>query len=433
MTSVESHRGRPRTGRVVRVRTGAHAGCWQGIVTLADGSTKRLEPFPREMSRARAKERTLLTQARYIEQGVRATPKDETPKGGGLEWWDKYLAHREAKGLSPVGFLYRPHIKPVLGDKHPKDWTREDCEKVSAALDAKIVSTATDRISWKTAQNIWGLFTKACKVTCSAKAAAGLRVRKDNPCASVEGPERGENKTKQWLYPSEMAKLLECEAVPLRWRRLYALLAYTYVRPSELKVLTWSDVNLDVGTIYVHKAWDRARSKTKAPKTRAGIRHVPIEPTLVPLLRVLHDLANGSGNVLPMPPAEDWAERFRSHLKRAGVDRAALFTDDDTHKQITLYDLRATGITWRCLRKDYGPEIQQAAGHEKYDTTDGYIRTARVFVGRIGEPFPALPQSLLTPLSDHDFRSRRRVRSTFEPNSASMLASPTGFEPVLQP
>src|SRR5690349_10736594 len=96
-----------------------------------------------------------------------------------------------------------------------------------------------------------------------------------------------------------------------------------------------------------------------------------------------------------MTPMEHWAAKFRVHLERAGVKRPELFATTATHKRITLYDLRATGITWRCLRKDYGPEIQQAAGHEKYDTTDGYIRTARVFVGRVGEPFPELPASLL--------------------------------------
>ncbi|HET9958897.1 MAG TPA: hypothetical protein VFQ61_30605 [Polyangiaceae bacterium] len=62
--------------------------------------------------------------------------------------------------------------------------------------------------------------------------------------------------------------------------------------------------------------------------------------------------------------------------------------DTETHKQITLYDLRATGITWRCLRKDYGPEIQEAAGHEQFDTTNGYVRTARCSQAVSEIPFP---------------------------------------------
>jgi hypothetical protein len=250
--------GRPRKGTLGRTRDGRR----QAIVTLKDGSRKRLDPFPRGMSEALMLERT----AYYAQKWAGVLPEPNAgagvPRpGGGDEWWDRYLEHRHSRGLTPVKHLYRPHIKPLLGDKHPKDWTREDGERLVTELDRKIASDSADeRISWRTAHNVWSLFTKACKVACSAKAGTGLRVRADNPCAGIEAPERGEKKSKQWLYPAEMQKLLACERVPLRWRRLYALLAYTYVRPSELKVLEWSDVDLEVGTIHITKAWDRDRA-----------------------------------------------------------------------------------------------------------------------------------------------------------------------------
>jgi integrase len=404
-----------RLGTVVKNKRGQ----WQGIITLVDGSRKRLKAFPKGTSEEMARERTHVKALQARQLGAKK-PVAASSTSAAEKWWDDFFAARDAKGLSPVRSLYTTHLGPALGGKHPREWTREDCERVVAELDGKIGAS----ITWKTAANAWGLFTKACKVASSAKSGA-LRVRSDNPCVGVEPPERGEKKAKQWLHPSELSKLLECADVPRRWRRLYALLAYTYVRPSELKVLEWSDVDLEVGTIHVTKAWDRARATLKAPKTAAGVRHVPIEPALKPLLEALKDEASDA-TVFVMPPAEDWADRFRAHLKRAGIERAELYASSTTQKQITLYDLRATGITWRCLRKDYGPEIQQAAGHEKYDTTDGYIRTARVFVGRVGEPFPALPDSLLSSVSDHPARSPRAQVIDF-------IASPTGFEPVLQP
>jgi hypothetical protein len=83
---------------------------------------------------------------------------------------------------------------------------------------------------------------------------------------------------------------------------------------------------------------------------------------------------------------------LRDHLRRAGVDRAALFEDTPTVKQITFYDLRATGITWRTLRGDDARTIKHAAGHEKYATTEGYVREAAIYRGRVGEPFPILPE-----------------------------------------
>jgi integrase len=415
---MKAHRkpGRPAKGTVVRLKSGPHAGQLQGIITLADGSRKRLPPFPPGTSEAMAEERTLTKAREALDLDARkATPAGVPAKGGGAEWWERYLAHREARGLSPVMHMYRPHIAPVLGDKHPRDWTREDCERLVTELDKKIAAGA----SWKTVANVWSLFTKACKVASSAKAGTELRVRSDNPCAGVEGPDRGEKKAKQWLYPSEFEQLVTCDTVPLRWRRLYALLAYTYVRPGELRALTWADVDRQVGTIRVSKAWDEKLGRLKPPKTRAGVRYVPIEPTLDPLLEALSEGAQAGDLVVSrFPPMEDWAAKFRRYLQRAGVMRAELFADTETHKQITLYDLRATGITWRCLREDYGSQIQEAAGHEKFDTTNGYIRTARVFVGGWAIRFPRYPRH-----SSREFRSRVSIREGLTPR---YLCDPSG-------
>ncbi|MEO7032750.1 MAG: site-specific integrase [Polyangiaceae bacterium] len=389
----ETRDTKPRTGTIVKTKLGQ----WQPVVTLRDGTRKRLKPFAKGTSEAMAREKTAV----YAEQAYRLGLKRPTPKGvpaGGEIWWEAWFAHRDAKGLGPVRPMYNGHIAPLLGDKKPAEWTREDCEKLSRSLDAKVTA---ERLTWKTATNVWALFTRACKVACSHKSPDVLRVRKDNPCVGVEGPERGDKKQKQWLYPDELSKLVACTKVPLRWRRLYALLTYLYVRPSELKVLEWSDVSFETNTVHINKAWDRNRATLKPPKTSAGVRHVPIEPNLLPLLEALHKESGGVGRVVAsMPPDEEWALTLRRHLHRAEITRAELFADTATHKQVTLYDLRATGITWRCLRQDYAPEVQQAAGHEKYDTTDGYIRTARVFIGRVGAPFPPLPMESLHPI-DH--------------------------------
>jgi hypothetical protein len=39
--------------------------------------------------------------------------------------------------------------------------------------------------------------------------------------------------------------------------------------------------------------------------------------------------------------------------------------------------------------------IQRAVGHRKYATTEGYVREASVFRGRVGDPFPGLPTSIV--------------------------------------
>jgi hypothetical protein len=59
--------------------------------------------------------------------------------------------------------------------------------------------------------------------------------------------------------------------------------------------------------------------------------------------------------------------------------------------------LRDTGITWLALAGVDVVKIQRRAGHDEISTTMGYVKVAEDIGGAIGEPFPALPSSLLNP------------------------------------
>lgn len=430
MTDEKRKGGRAREGTVSTTKSGL----LQAIVTLADGTRRRIKPFPKGTSLAFAKDKAKFWTEKAQREGiVRPLAKGEAPKDGGAAWWDEYFAFRESKGLTPVRDMYEAHIRPVLGDKHPKDWAPTDCEAVRDALDQKLAAGSWQSKSgrrypfgWKRAWNAWALFTSACKAASRSKNKT-LRVRTDNPCVGVEPPDRGEDRQKQWLYPTEFTDLVAFEPLPLRWRRLYALLVYTYLRPNELTALRWRDVDLDVGLLHVTRAWDYKRDRLKDyPKSAAGVRYVPIDPELRPLLKALREGSEPDDLVVPsMPPPEDWAATLRVHLRRAGVARASLYENSATVKQMTLYDLRATGITWRTLRGDDARTIQQAAGHERYSTTEGYVRAAEVFRGRVGAPFPALPASLIAP----EFpSSNRHTKRPPETQVRDIIASPTGFE-----
>ena len=82
-------------------------------------------------------------------------------------------------------------------------------------------------------------------------------------------------------------------------------------------------------------------------------------------------------------------------LQRAGVERLSLFTDTETVKHITFYDLRATGITWCAVRGDEVLRLQQRAGHEDVATTQGYVREAENLRAHYGAVFAPLPPVLL--------------------------------------
>jgi integrase len=432
--------GRPKSEALVTARVvPARGDKRQIMLTFRDGPKPRhmrvKTLYAPETTDAMMEEKRLYWLGKYTAAGVTGSKVVEVKTADGSDWWRVYLEHRESKGLTSVKVMYEAHILPVL-PTHPREWTKADCERLCKSLDDKIKAGSWKaerrvyKFGWKRAWNVWALFTSACKAASASKNQT-LRVREDNPCLGVLPPERGSKKQKQWLYPTESAQLLACERVPLRWRLLYAVLTYTYLRPGELRALQRKDVELDTGLINVTKAWSFEGKEQKAtPKTEAGVRFVPIEAELLATIRLLCETAPNADDYLfpTLPPHEDWADTFRKHLRRAGIDREKLFENTETVKNITMYDLRATGITWRTLRGDDTRVIQAAAGHEKYSTTEGYVRVASIFKGRVGDPFPPLPEVL---------RSRSLItflrESLSNRDDAGKVASPRGFEPLLQP
>jgi hypothetical protein len=75
---------------------------------------------------------------------------------------------------------------------------------------------------------------------------------------------------------------------------------YEYLLPGEGRVLDWAtEVDFVTNKIRVLKAWDYQDEVMKPTKTWET-RDVPIEPTLLPLLKAMHKRARGKGLVLPL-------------------------------------------------------------------------------------------------------------------------------------
>jgi integrase len=66
---------------------------------------------------------------------------------------------------------------------------------------------------------------------------------------------------------------------------------YSGLRRGELRALRWSDVDLDTNLIHVRRSWDDVDGAIE-PKSRAGMRTVPIATVLRSLL-VEHRLRRG--------------------------------------------------------------------------------------------------------------------------------------------
>lgn len=361
--------------------------------TRADGTRSPWVPIP-------AKNDPPI--ARDDEAGARAYAASLAPQvksagagGGSVERVEAYaarwLADREGRiaSIEADRARMRIHVLSKIGPLDVRTFDRDDVEALRDDLDTKITKGV---LAWKTVASVWTLVTSMCSDMVSAKKRE-FRTRKDNPCADVKPPERGDKKAKQYLYPSEFLTFVSCEAVPLRLRRGVAIAVYTFVRDGELRELRWDGGDLDLahGTLSVTRSVTRtgAVKSTKSGETR----RFAVEPNILPLLRALHTEAEGKGHVVRFRDRH-MARDLRLWLTRAGVNRPELHKGDAHRKPITWHDLRATGITWMAVRGDDPLKIKQRAGHSTFSTTEGYIREAEALRDGFGDVFPPLPDAL---------------------------------------
>jgi len=155
----------------------------------------------------------------------------------------------------------------------------------------------------------------------------------------------------------------------------------------------WEDLDLEHGTIHLHRARDRVSGEDKSTKSKQA-RRFSLEPSILPLLRTMHAEAEqeGSGptdHVVELTSERDLARGLKRWLPKAGVNRPELYTTDATRQAIRFHDLRATGITWMAVRGDPPQVIQSRAGHTDYATTLGYIREAETLATGFGKVFPS--------------------------------------------
>lgn len=409
---------------------------------LGDGSKSRRFDVPEGMTEAQARAHVAGLQAKEDARGgllaakrdaerERAREAGEACEGETADAWHaRFLVSRGQTSRSDSGYRWRKWVSPHIGDTPMVAIGRDEIEGIRDALDAAIREHATHgrgpgRLAPKAALNIWAVVTTAFKAACQAKQ-RDLRVREDNPCTNVLPPEKGDSRRKEWIYPKEFLALAACEAVPLEWRELYAVACYLYLRPGELFELRWRDVDLEVADVYITRAWDWEAAEAKPPKTRNGIRHIPIPPPLLPLLRRMGEGKEPEEKVVPILEATGKERKtsvlMREHLRAAGVAHPRLFTDDATQMPIGFRSWRDTGITWLALAGVDVVRMQRRAGHDAIQTTMGYVKAAEDLSGAAGAPFPELPPSLVWPNGWTSRATRAHV-------SRAAMVPAQGFEP----
>jgi integrase len=426
---------KPRTGTIETCRDRDGNVYYRAKIRLADGSRPRCRvPSEWSSSPKKAKAWALDMQKKEDSRGTilaeRNRREGKPIVGETFRTWSvRWLAARSARGYTSVRddrSRLETHIMPALRDRPVAAITRDEIEAIVDALDMKV---RAGELHWRTSWNVWAVLRRAFKDAEAAKQ-RDLRVRTDNPCDKVAPPDRGVKKAKQFLYPSEFLALMNCERVPIGWRRMFAVAVYLFPRAGELEVLEFSDLELERGQVHIHRGLDRERNATKGTKTGIA-RRFAFDANIIPVLEIMKAEAGERTLVVEMPRMRDLAEGLRNYLKLAGVTRAELFTTTETRKQMTFHDLRATGISWMAVRGDEPLHIQYRAGHTSFSTTQIYIRQAEAVREGFGTVFPALDMLLASPTRSEEERSTIGPRESWKRGfRRGIFAERAGFEPA---
>ena len=115
-----------------------------------------------------------------------------------------------------------------------------------------------------------------------------------NPLTGISLPS-AEGRRERIATRDEAAALIAAIPEPLE-RAAWGCAFYAGLRLGEIRALRWRDVDFDRGTIRVSHSLDqlaRLESNLQPPKSRAGLRTVPIVERLYALLRALDPTAEG--------------------------------------------------------------------------------------------------------------------------------------------
>lgn len=288
---------------------------------------------------------------------------------------DRYLRKVAFGREENTKLSYRLALEPVrahLGDRKAQDVDREDVEQLRDWM------LAEGRKRGPRAGT--GLGPRSVRLTLGQmQAAFDLAIRDRlvtaNPLQYVELPEAPKKDPDTWSAAQVRAFLAEagCDRLHAAWRlSLYGL------RRAEVCGLRWEDVDLKARTLTIAVTRPMVSGKVivKAPKSRRGIRTLPIDEALAAALQALHDRQvteameagkayEPSGYVVtdelgrPMSP-DFYSDEFHRVRERAGVER------------ITLRNIRATANT---LMADAGiPDHIRAGwcGHTEAVNRDSY-------------------------------------------------------------
>lgn len=300
----------------------------------------------------RREAQTLLDQRlRAINQGTFRPQSQVTFKQFALEQFEPVmLPTLKFSTARNYRHLVRRHLLPAFGERQLCQIERVH---VQAFINDKM---ARQGLSWKTALHLRNLLSK---ILGSAVEWGYLQV---NPAKGVKLPPREDRRGRHFLTRSQVVELLQALAEPIRTLVLTAVL--TGMRIGELLALRWRNVDLNHSLIRVCDAVYEGRFST--PKSRSGIRDIPIGPMLQRAL-LRHRCSMG----MPAPEVLVFGSRKNTPLRAGNLLRRHLRPACES-KGLPLVGWHAFRHTHATLLSDSGVSLkiaQAQLGHSSSEIT----------------------------------------------------------------
>jgi integrase len=243
----------------------------------------------------------------------------------------------------------RIHVFPTLGTRKFSQVQRVDVQELVDKLHTP--DDDGDRLSPST---ILGAILPLRAVYRRAVARGKVSI---NSTTGLEAPSvRG--KRDRIASPEQAVLLLE--ALSEDDRPLWATAMYAGLRCGELQALHWEDVSFLDGVIHVRRGWDQVEGEI-APKSRTGVRTVPIPMVLRQRLEVLYRRSGGGEPVFgaggrPFDP------------RRVGERAKAAWTARDL-QGLTLHECRHTFASLMIAAGVNAKSLSTYMGHATIATT----------------------------------------------------------------
>jgi integrase len=297
------------------------------------------------------------------------------------EVFTRWVDHCKAEGLEYGTIVQRRqhlklHIQPFIGGEKLASLTMPRIYQLDTQLRKAGRSLAMRR---KVLTNVKTALTFAQSQGLVAQnVARSVRIKSED--------RRGAGRLKEGAdFPTKAEIKLLIDKAPPRQRPFIITAVFTGMRASELRGLSWKDVDLDAGIIHVRQRADAWRH-IGSPKSAAGSREIPLVPMAVNALRQWRAGCPPGELGLVFPNGAGRVESQSNILGRfwGPLQVACGITDGDGQGRYTFHSLRHTAASLFIAHLGWtAKRVQVVLGHSSISMT--FDRYGHLFADPAGD------------------------------------------------